>query len=227
MNKIIKALFGLCLIGASYSSNAALLYVEGTEVQAIDINESLESFYNFSSSNYSANTGFELANQLVAFFATDSVGDLGLYLIFGGPGSDAGNVNFDITTDDGQIVFVDDPNAATRSDTITATTSGYSIDFIYGANRTDGLIYSDFTGENWDMLLSFNQTTGLDGFSFLTFDATGNDEVAISGTSLSTLDISSAQSSPASPVAVNAPNSLILLVLSISLVLASRKRKLR
>ena len=80
----LKAIFAFCFLSVSVNANAGLLSVNGSEVNALDINKSLVSFYNFSKSNYSANTGFELANQLVGFFANDNAGQLGLYLIFFG-----------------------------------------------------------------------------------------------------------------------------------------------
>ena len=223
--KFLKAIMAFCVLGASFNSNAAFMSVDGVEVEALDINQSLESFYNFSSSNYSANTGFELANQLVAFFATDNADNLGLYLIFGGPGSDAGNVNFDITSSDGEIIYVDDPNAATRSDTVISTSTGYSVDLIYGANRTDGLILSNFAGDIWDMALSFNETTGIDSFSFLTFDSSGADSVALFSNDVSEILISSiSTTAPNSPTAVIAPSTLMILALSFSCIFVSRRK---
>ncbi|MCQ8847220.1 hypothetical protein NQT74_01325 [Alteromonas stellipolaris] len=222
-NKFFKAVLAFCVLSASLNSNAALI-VDGVEVEALEINESLESFYNFSSSNYSANTGYELANQLVGFFATDSTDTLGLYLIFGGPGSDAGNVNFDLSANDGEIIYVDDPNAATRSDTVLATSTGYSVDFIYGANRTDGLIFSNFTGDVWDFALSFNETLGIDSFSFLTFDDSGVDSVAVFSDVVDNISISSVSSAPNSPIAVSAPTTLMILALSLSCIFASRRK---
>lgn len=150
---------------------------------------------------------------------------MGLYLIFGGPGSDAGNVNFDITSSDGEIIYVDDPNAATRSDTVISTSTGYSVDLIYGANRTDGLILSNFAGDIWDMALSFNETTGIDSFSFLTFDSSGADSVALFSNDVSEILISSiSTTAPNSPTAVIAPSTLMILALSLSCIFVSRRK---
>ncbi|WP_338853462.1 hypothetical protein WE348_07860 [Alteromonas macleodii] len=219
----LKAICAFCFLSVSVNANAGLLSVNGSEVNALDINKSLVSFYNFSKSNYSANTGFELANQLVVFFANDNAGQLGLYLIFGGPGSVKGNVNFDITLSDGEIVFVDDPNVALRNDVITTTSSGYNVDMTWGANRTDGLILSSFSSDFWFINLDFNALTGINSFSFLTFDANGVESVQVFEKGFNSLSITSLPTGNVSTV--SAPSSILLLSLALVGIGAFRRTK--
>ena len=83
-NILAKAVAALVILASSVYANASIITLNGSqEVNALKINESFESFYNFT--NWSANTGFEKANELVAFFALDDMDNLGLYMIFGGP----------------------------------------------------------------------------------------------------------------------------------------------
>lgn len=211
-----KAIAAVMLVSASLSANAALIVNGSTEVNALQLSESFESFYDFN--NWSANTGFEQANELVAFFATNDADELGLYMIFSGPTGSAGAINFDINGSNGSVIFVDDPDGR---DPVVSTATGSNVTFSYVAGKTDGLVYADFVGDLWSLDILFNRFTGINGYSFLTFDSAGNSSAAVSGTGLDNLTLTSF---PSSSVSVSTPSTLMIFALSVVCLLASRRK---
>lgn len=218
MKKLLnKAIVAVLFLSASLCANATLIVNGSTAVNALKLSDSFESFYNFN--DWSANTGFEQANKLVAFFAENDSNALGLYMIFSGPTGGAGDINFDINGPTGNVVFVDDPSGR---DPVVATANGTNVTFKYVAGKTDGLVYSDFTGDAWNLDILFNTFSGVDGYSFLSFDPSGNSTVAASGSSLENLTLTSFPSSNAAEV--SAPSTLMILGLSIVCIFASRRK---
>ena len=211
--KFLQALMVVFLVSSAFQAKAAIISVEGVEVEALSINTSFESFYNFT--DWSANTGYEIANELVAFFVTDASDALGLFMIFSGPGGDAGSLNFDLLSSEGSVVFVDDPDGR---DPIVGT----NVSFGYAADKTDGLVLSEFVSDSWFIDVVFNSVSGVSGFNFLTFDANGVADVATSG-SLSDFSISSANA-PSAPIGVPAPSSLLILLLSLTCIVLSKRK---
>lgn len=217
MKKLIKKVIAAAmLVSASLSANAALIVNGSTEVNALQLSESFVSFYDFK--DWSANTGLEQANELVAFFAIDDTDELGLYMIFSGPTGSAGAINFDINGSNGNVIFIDDPSGR---DPVVATSTGSNVSFSYVAGKTDGLVYADFVGDLWSLDILFNRFTGINGYSFLTFDSAGNSSTAVSGTGLENLTLTSF---PSSSVSVSTPSTLMIFALSIVCVLASRRK---
>lgn len=211
--KIFQALLVMFLVSSAFQAKAAVISVDGTEVDALSINTSFESFYNFT--DWSANTGYEIANELVAFFVTDDSNALGLFMIFSGPGGDAGSLNFDLLSSEGSVVFVDDPDGR---DPIVGT----NVTFGYAADKTDGLVFSDFISESWSLDVVFNSVSGVNGFSFLSFDASGVATVASAG-ALTDFNVSSTVA-PGAPVSVPTPSSLLILLLSLSCIALSKRK---
>ncbi|WP_218418599.1 PEP-CTERM sorting domain-containing protein [Alteromonas lipotrueae] len=213
--KIFQALLVMFLVSSAFQAKAAIISVDGTEVDALSINTSFESFYNFT--DWSANTGYEIANELVAFFVTDDSNALGLFMIFSGPGGDAGSLNFDLISSEGSVVFVDDPGGR---DPIVGT----NVSFGYAAGKTDGLVFSDFVTESWAIDVVFNNFSGVTGYNFLSFDASGTASVAASG-ALTDFNVSStASATPGAPISVPAPSSLLILMLSLSCIALSKRK---
>lgn len=217
-NMLVKAGAALLMLCSSVGASASIITLNGSEeVQALELTETFESFYNFT--DWSANTGFEQANELVAFFALDNSDALGLYMIFGGPGGDAGSIVFDINGGDGEVVFVDDPG---NRDPVVSTATGTNVTFSYAADKTDGLVYSNFSSDFWGLDIIFDSFSGIDGYSFLTFDDNGQSSIALSGTSLDDISILSVPGS--NVVSANAPSTVMIFALAI-IGLAGIRRK--
>jgi hypothetical protein len=218
-NILMKALVGSLFFLTSIGAHAALITLNGTtQVGALKMNESFKSFYNFA--DWKANTGYEKANELVAFFAYDQNDALGLYMIFGGPSGDAGSIVFDINGVDGSVIFVDDPG---NRDPVVSTATGTNVTFGYIAGKTDGLIFSDFSSDFWALDIIFDTYSGIDGYTFLTFDSNGVDSVALQGNGLEDISILSLPSS--NLVAVNSPSTIGMLFLALAGVSLKRRRK--
>lgn len=201
-NKIRKMVSAVALMSASLFANAAFLSVNDISVNALTLNETLESFYGFD--NWQANTGLEVDNELVAFFAIDSSDELGFYMIFGGPSGNKGVVNFDIIGNNGEVTFVDESR-----DKVQDTTNGTKVKFTYGAGFTDGLIYSNFIGDDWELAIDFGVISGVTGFSFLSFGTDGDATTVLSDSPLQNFDIAST-SSLASATSVSTPGTLAI-----------------
>jgi len=208
-NMLVKAGAVLLLLCGSVGANASIITLNGsTEVQTLELTETFESFYDFT--DWSANTGFEKANELVAFFALDDSNTLGLFMIFGGPGGDAGSIVFDINGGDGEVVFVDDPG---NRDPVVSTATGTNVTFSYAAGKTDGLVYSNFSSDFWGLDIIFDSFSGIDGYTFLTFDDSGQSSVALSGASLEDISILSVADS--NVVSANSPSTVMIFALAI------------
>ena len=113
--------------------------------------------------------------------------DTALFLIFGGPGGNAGTADFDIVGSEGGISFIDDPvrrDPETGEITQRDPINGNNVSMKYVAGYTDGLIFSGITSDDWSIDINFNSVTGIDNYRFLTFDEQGNDSVlySMSGT---------------------------------------------
>lgn len=217
-NILAKAVAALVVLASSVCANASIITLNGSqEVNALKINESFESFYNFT--NWSANTGFEKANELVAFFALDDTDKLGLYMIFGGPSGQAGSIVFDINGNDGEVVFVDDPG---NRDPVVSTTAGTNVTFSYIAGKTDGLVFSNFSSDFWGLNIVFDSFSGIDGYSFLSFDDNGQASTVLSGTGLDDISILSVPGSNVTQV--NAPSTILMFALALMGMASVRRR---
>jgi hypothetical protein len=217
-NILAKAVAALVILASSVYANASIITLNGSqEVNALKINESFESFYNFT--NWSANTGFEKANELVAFFALDEMDNLGLYMIFGGPSGQAGNIVFDINGNNGEVVFVDDPG---DRDPVVSTATGTNVKFTYVAGKTDGLVFSNFLGDFWGLDIVFGSFSGIDGYSFLSFDGNGQATTVLSGTGLDDISILSVPGSNVTQV--SAPSTILMFALVLMGMATVRRR---
>lgn len=203
----MKLFVGGFMIVAASTASASLITANGNATNALQLTESFEDFYNFDDPNtFSANTGLEQANSVVAFLA-ESANELALFLIFSGPGGDAGSADFDITGTDGAISFVDD-----AQETPTAS----NVIFNYVAGKTDGLIFSGLTDASWSVDVIFNATTGLDSLTFLTFDDQGESSVLFATSGVpEALNVQT--------VAVSAPLTGALLLTGLGCLLYRRK----
>lgn len=179
----IKTLVAVCLVLMSTIGNAGLIKIEESEISAIELSDTFRSFYAFASvTPWSANTGLERANTLVAFLA-EYADEQALFLIFSGPGGDAGSANFDIVGSEGGISYVDDP---IRTDPVTGVRTprdpvvGNNVSMTYIEGYTDGLIFSGLFSDDWNIDIDIFSTTGIDNFVFLSFDEDGNESVAYS-----------------------------------------------
>ena len=163
-----KFLRACCLIagslGVSLSANAALVSVNGSSVEALNLNSgyaSFEDFYDYNSSNrFSSNTGLEVPNTLVMFVAEldNEFGIFGIVSDFSG--GSAGALNLGVSGTSGNLTFVEDP-----SDTVTAS----EVSFEYGADRTDGFIYSAFSSDIWTVNFDILESNGIAGIQFINF----------------------------------------------------------
>lgn len=174
------------LLGIHGQAFSAPIAISQAGDNAIEINESFRNFYSFADGTpWSANTGYEQANTLTAFFA-EYQAEQALFLIFSGPGGLAGGVDFDIVGSQGRISFVDDPirTLPDGSRVPRDPVVGSNVSMNYVENYTDGLIYSGLTSQDWSINIDFNSSYGLDGFRFLGFDGQGNDTVMFEQDSL-------------------------------------------
>ncbi|NKX31073.1 PEP-CTERM sorting domain-containing protein [Alteromonadaceae bacterium A_SAG1] len=180
-NILAKAVAALVILASSVYANASIITLNGSqEVNALKINESFESFYNFT--NWSANTGFEKANELVAF-------------------------------------FVDDPG---DRDPVVSTATGTNVKFTYVAGKTDGLVFSNFLGDFWGLDIVFGSFSGIDGYSFLSFDGNGQATTVLSGTGLDDISILSVPGSNVTQV--SAPSTILMFALVLMGMATVRRR---
>jgi|GEM_PF-2485243 len=212
--KRVKIAIAAMLLASSYTVSASIITAEGIEASALQLSTDFEEFYNLGNGNaFSANTGLEQANTIVAFFAETST-DLGLFLIFGGPGGVAGFADFDILASDGAVTFADDS---------AEMPSGSNVVFNYARNRTDGLIFSGLTDPFWSIDIVFNSLSGIENLMFITFDSQGTSSVLFqTNDAPSILRINGAPDS-ANATQVSAPMTSALLLSALGLILFRRK----
>lgn len=212
--KNMKLLVGSLLLLSSSMVSASLITVDGFEANSLQLSTSFEEFYNLGNGNtWSANTGLEQANSIVAFMA-ETATDTGLFLIFGGPGGDAGSANFDIAGTDGAVTFADDS---------AEMPSGTTVVFNYAAGKTDGLIFSGLSDPFLSIDIVFNALTGIDNLVFFTFDEQG-----VSSVLFETNDTPAGLSISGAPDAsnvtqVSAPMTSALMLSALGLILFRRK----
>lgn len=189
------ALTVLCLSTA----NAGLITVNGTAVNALEINTSFEDFYQFDSPNtFSANTGLEISNQIVMFIGM--VGsEFGIYTIYSGPGGVAGGGDNSVSGD-GSVIFWEDAKERDLS-------------FDYGSGKTDGFVVGQLFGDDWNVDYTFSNVSGINGITIYTFDNSGQATVASELSSVpSQINVSSEATSSA-VLPVPAPGSMVLCII--------------
>ncbi|WP_218310232.1 hypothetical protein [Alteromonas antoniana] len=179
MIRVLSRLAGAIALAASvaFSSQAALITVNGTSlnVDAVNINEiSASSFNNlYSNSQFSANTGWEIANEMITFIAEFN-NQFAIYSIFSdrfdANTGTAGSLTFS-ATGAGVMMFRDDPGETTLGDTVL---------YNWAADRTDGLIWGTFSAESINTTHTFADVVGLNGITVYSFDA--NNTPFIAGT---------------------------------------------
>jgi hypothetical protein len=217
MNKL-NLLVVLFILSLS-SANATIISANGVGINALDLNgvaSSFEEFYDMGgSSPFSSNTGFELSNQIVFFVATLN-SELAIFTTISGQGGLDGTLQASVTGTDGNISFLDDP---------TEAVTGNTINWQYIANRSDGLIYSNFISDTWSVNFDFLQSSNVFGYNVLSFDANGNDSVALNLQGIpSNLAITSESTAPPAPVSAPAPATLALLGFGLLFISSMRRR---
>lgn len=160
LKQILAAGFALAM---AHTANASLISVNGTTVEALDLNGSYSSFldfYDYNTANrFTSNTGLEQSDSIVMFFA-ELNNEFGLFTLVSGPIGGRGSASLSIRGSDGSVSFVDDPDES----------SNPLISWSYDRNRGDGLIYSGLTGDSWILGFEFSNLTNILGLEFLTFE---------------------------------------------------------
>ncbi|APD89611.1 hypothetical protein BM524_07275 [Alteromonas mediterranea] len=211
----MKFLVGSLLLLSSSMASASLITVDGFEADALQLSTTFEEFYNFDNGNtWSANTGLEQANSVVAFMA-ETATDTALFLIFGGLGGDAGSADFDISGTNGAVTFADDS---------AEMPTGTNVLFNYAADKTDGLIFSGLSDPFWSIDIVFNALSGIDSLVFYTFDQQGVSSVLFETSDTPTnLSISGAPDT-SNITQVSAPMTSALMLSALGFLLFRRKR---
>lgn len=209
LKQILAAGFAFAM---AHSANASIISVNGTEVEALDLNGSYKSFLDFYDYNtvnrFTSNTGLEQADSIVMFFA-ELNNEFSFFTLVSGPLGGRGAATADISGTEGTLSFVDDP----------ADQTGNQVNWTYDQRRGDGLIYSGLSNGSWLLNTSFSQLTNIDSFEVLTFSGGdfANATSALSGNDTEYTAISSGSSI----VQVSEPSTLAFvgaLLLSVSLI---------
>jgi hypothetical protein len=213
LKQILAAGFALAI---AHSASASIISVNGTEVEALDLNGSYSSFLDFYDYNtvnrFTSNTGLEQSDSIVMFFA-ELNSELSLFTLVSGPLGGNGKASVSFSGSDGAISFVDDA---------AEFTSTSSVNWEYSSKKGDGLIYSGITDALWSLDFDFTGLENVKGLEFLSFTdgLFDNATAAISGndTTYSVLGISN------SSVQVSEPTSLAMFgALLLGLSLTRRK----
>ncbi|WP_414829887.1 hypothetical protein [Alteromonas sp. H39] len=163
-----RLLSAIALAGSvAFSCQAALITVNGTSlnVNAVNINEiSATSFNNlYGNSQFGANTGWEIANEMITFIAEFN-NQFAIYSIFSdrfdANTGTAGSLTFS-ASGDGVMTFRDDPGETTLGDTVL---------YNWAADRTDGLIWGTFPASGINTVHTFSDVSGLNGITVYSFD---------------------------------------------------------
>ncbi len=225
----VKSMLAMCLLGfAAFSSNAALITVNGQEIGAYDINTNSSAsgfvdFYNYESDEnntdgnlpYSSNTGFEVANEIIMMMTSfrDEFGqqEFGLMAFISGASGAAGSLSVEHPGSAILNRFLDDPDEQNNFGSFGDT----FINWNYSANRGDGLILYGLFGLDWNVELQFSNLSASinDSVTVLNFDgATQLDSFVFDAEEALRFQ------------SVNAPATVLLFVIS-GLALMRTKRK--
>lgn len=171
--KIFKHMFAAVFVLAiAHTANAAIITVNGTTIEALDLNGSYTSvldFYDYNTVNrFTSNTGLEQSDSIVMFFA-ELNNEFSFFTLVSGPFGARGAATVNISGTEGTLSFVDDP-----ADQVGITQVVWS----YDQRRGDGLIYSDLSDGSWALSVDFSQLTNIDSFEVLTFSDGGLASVA-------------------------------------------------
>ncbi len=157
----------LIILTITASANSAIITLnDETSIQPLSLNQSFLDFYDYDSMchRWSSNTGFEINDGIVMFFAQHN-DDLALITLVDKPGEGDGGrakMNINHMHEHGHISFMDDPN-----DRLLAN----GINWRWNAGKNDGMIYEIFDMKNFDIDISFSNLSGLaNGITFLSFD---------------------------------------------------------
>lgn len=219
----IKALTVFFTLALTINSANATLIVNNTyEVEALELTEDFESFYARSEGNlYSSNTGLEILDSIVLFFA-EYQGVTSLFGLLDLGTANSSKAELDLTIDDnssagGALIFLDD------FDQEVAIASGPNelfVNFVWGKDpsRNDGFIYGieDEGSFDIDLLFEFINGTPSD-VVFLSFDDESN-PAAISLNDFNGVNVKSGATS------VSAPGSSGVILLALIFLVARRFR---
>lgn len=212
--QILAAGFALAM---AHTANASMISVNGTSVEALDLNGSYSSFLDFYDYNtvnvFTSNTGLEQSNTIVMFFA-ELNSEFSLFTLVSGPLGGSGKASVNVVGSDGAISFVDDA---------AESTSTSFVNWVYSGKKGDGLIYSGITDDFWSLDLEFAGLQNIKGLEFLSFTngLLNNATAAISGND-TTYNVLGSPSSSA--VQVSEPTTLAL-VGAMLLILSLVRRK--
>ena len=166
MNYFIKTT-ALLMLALTNTASATLLSLNNsTPVQPLMLDESFTDFYDYNTMchKWSSNTGYELNDSIVMFFAQHD-DDLALITLVDKPGEgDGGRAKMRINNMNtfGDILFMDDPGDK-------QVTNG--VNWRWNAGKNDGMIFQLFDMNNFDIDISFSNLSGLtNGITFLSFD---------------------------------------------------------
>lgn len=163
LNKTIA----LMLLTLTTTTNATLISLNNnTPVQPLILDESFTDFYDYNSMchRWSSNTGLEINDGIVMFFAEHN-NDLALFTLVDKPGEGDGGkakMRIDNMSSFGDVLFMDDPGDKQVSN---------GINWRWNAGKNDGMIYQLFNMKNFDINISFSDLSGLNnGITFLSFE---------------------------------------------------------
>lgn len=165
--KNLTQIITFVLLTTAASANGATISVNNeNNIQPLLLNQSFVNFYDYDSMchRWSSNTGFEMNDGIVMFFAEHN-NDLALITLVDKPGEGNGGrakMNINHMHDHGDLLFMDDPNDR-------MLTNG--VKWNWNPAKNDGMIYQLFDMENFAIDISFSNLSGLDnGIKFLSFD---------------------------------------------------------
>lgn len=219
---IIKSFMLIAISLASFHSRAGLISINGSSVEALDLNgiyNSFEEFYDYDDAFvWSSNTGFEVIDTVV-FFVAELNNEYGIFsTISSANGGSKGKVSFNYAATSGSMLFLDDPDEKLDGSTIV---------FRYAQDRSDGFIYGGLDNNDWSFSASFFDETNINGIGFVSFD---NGELSNPQYSslfalddLFTISNVGADSSQVSQP-VSEPGSFALLIIGLSGLLARRSK---
>tara|TARA_R110002153_G_scaffold83607_1_gene210067 strand:- start:1919 stop:2581 length:663 start_codon:yes stop_codon:yes gene_type:complete len=201
----------LLLSVCAFSSNAALIVNNSFLANDLELTESFEDFYDYGNLfKASSNTGFELNNTLVLMIVSFD-GDFGLVGLMDKLDSTGGGMTIALTDDSttqGAFTLYDDPKE-------TGTTSGNTITskWNWGEGFTDGFVYTFGDITDVDVTLDFTIKSGISDIVFYDFDGS-TQLINVTGPNLSL-------SNAVDPtlVSVSTPNSMLITILALSLLL--------
>ncbi|MDP5030970.1 hypothetical protein [Paraglaciecola sp.] len=217
-----SALMGL--FACSFSSHAGLLTFNGAEVSALNLTghySSFAEFYDYNSSKrWSSNTGLE-QNDTVILFTAELNDEFAIFATISKFGTGkAGGLFVSYVGSAGAMLFTNDPD-----DLVSPSGISYN----YFKRRNDGFIYGDLDDSLWTFDLSLSEARNLSGVRYISFadgtlgNASASELLAI-GTGFSITHTSANIVPDAKATVVDAPASLAISVLALSLMCMSRRK---